>query len=54
MAAYRDRLSHEGLRETERAAREVLSLPMHPELSNDDLDRVAEAVEIFHRDVEDP
>ncbi len=32
------------LPETERAAREVLSLPVHPSLSQDDLDRVVEAV----------
>jgi dTDP-4-amino-4,6-dideoxygalactose transaminase len=32
------------LPETERAAREVLSLPVHPSLSQDDLERVVEAV----------
>jgi dTDP-4-amino-4,6-dideoxygalactose transaminase len=32
------------LPETERAAREVLSLPVHPALSSDDLDRIVEAV----------
>ena len=32
------------LPETERAAREVLSLPVHPSLSEDDLDRVVRAV----------
>ena len=32
------------LPETERAAREVLSLPVHPSLSQEDLDRVVEAV----------
>ena len=32
------------LPETERAAREVLSLPVHPSLSQGDLERVVEAV----------
>jgi dTDP-4-amino-4,6-dideoxygalactose transaminase len=32
------------LPETERAAREVISLPVHPSLSTDDLERVVEAV----------
>lgn len=32
------------LPETERAAREVLSLPVHPSLSDDDLDRIVTAV----------
>jgi perosamine synthetase len=32
------------LPETERAAREVISLPVHPSLSSDDLERVVEAV----------
>jgi perosamine synthetase len=32
------------LPETDRAAAEVLSLPVHPSLSDDDLDRVAAAV----------
>jgi dTDP-4-amino-4,6-dideoxygalactose transaminase len=32
------------LPETERAAAEVLSLPVHPSLSDDDLDRIVTAV----------
>ena len=32
------------LPETERAARECLSLPVHPSLSQDDLDRIVTAV----------
>jgi dTDP-4-amino-4,6-dideoxygalactose transaminase len=35
---------HEDLPETERAARQVLSLPVHPSLSNQDLERIASAV----------
>lgn len=34
----------EHLAESERASREVMSLPVHPSLSQDDLDRVVEAV----------
>jgi dTDP-4-amino-4,6-dideoxygalactose transaminase len=46
--AYRERLSGgEALPETERAAREVLSLPMYPELADDHVRRVAEAVRAF-------
>jgi perosamine synthetase len=33
------------LPETERAAREVLSLPVHPSLSQEDLERIVEAVD---------
>ena len=32
------------LPETERAAREVVSLPVHPSLSQDDLERIVAAV----------
>ncbi len=32
------------LPETERAAREVLSLPVHPSLTQEDLERIVEAV----------
>ena len=32
------------LPETERAAREVVSLPVHPSLSRDDLERIVTAV----------
>jgi dTDP-4-amino-4,6-dideoxygalactose transaminase len=32
------------LPETERAAREVVSLPVHPSLSQGDLERIVEAV----------
>lgn len=47
--AYRGRLA-EGvgsLPETERAAREIVSLPMYPELSEEEVKRVAEAVREF-------
>jgi dTDP-4-amino-4,6-dideoxygalactose transaminase len=37
----------ESLPETERAALEVLSLPMYPELTNDEVDRVVSAVQRF-------
>ncbi len=46
--AYRGRLADAGsLPETERAAREVLSLPLYPELSEEDLLTVVEAVRAF-------
>ena len=46
--AYRGRLGDTGsLPETERAAREILSLPMFPELSEDQIRQVAEAVRAF-------
>jgi perosamine synthetase len=41
---YRDLGYAVSLPETERAAREVLSLPVHPGLSRDDLDHIIEAV----------
>ncbi|MBT8365770.1 MAG: DegT/DnrJ/EryC1/StrS family aminotransferase [Deltaproteobacteria bacterium] len=48
--AYRGRLAgSNGLPETERAAREVLSLPIYPELSEDDQEAVLEAVRKFDR-----
>ena len=49
--AYRGRLGEAGsLPETERAAREILSLPMFPELTPDQARQVAEAVRSFSRD----
>ncbi|MBI4801976.1 MAG: DegT/DnrJ/EryC1/StrS family aminotransferase [Elusimicrobia bacterium] len=42
--AYLNRIPAAGLAETERAAREVLSLPMYPELSESELKAVANAV----------
>ena len=47
--AYRGRLTAgEGsLPETERAAREIVSLPMYPELSEADVSRVAQAIREF-------
>ncbi len=44
--AYRDRIAigAAGMAETERAAGEILSLPMYPQLSDSDVDRVADAV----------
>jgi dTDP-4-amino-4,6-dideoxygalactose transaminase len=47
--AYLDLGYGEGsLPETERAAREILSLPLYPELPEDDARRVAEAVRAFY------
>ncbi|HLF28174.1 MAG TPA: DegT/DnrJ/EryC1/StrS family aminotransferase [Anaerolineae bacterium] len=46
--AYRGRLGDAGsLPETERAAREILSLPMYPELSEEQVRQVAEAIRTF-------
>ena len=46
--AYRGRLGDVGsLPETERAAREIVSLPMYPELSEDDVGAVAQAIREF-------
>jgi dTDP-4-amino-4,6-dideoxygalactose transaminase len=46
--AYRGRLGEVGsLPETERAAREIVSLPMYPELSEDDVRTVARAIREF-------
>ncbi len=44
--AYRDRIAigAAGMAETERAAGEILSLPMYPQLSDSDVDRVVDAV----------
>ena len=44
--AYRDRvpLGPAGCTETERAAREVLSLPMYPELTDEQVERVCAAL----------
>jgi dTDP-4-amino-4,6-dideoxygalactose transaminase len=48
--AYRGRLGDVGsLPETERAAREVLSLPMYPELSDEQVRQVAGALRAFHK-----
>lgn len=48
--AYRGRLAGaDRLRETERAAREVLSLPIYPELSRAEAETVADAVRSFWR-----
>lgn len=41
------RFAHGPLPETEAAAREVLSLPLYPEISDDDLCRTAEAIHDF-------
>lgn len=35
--------------ETEHAAAEIVSLPIHPHMTNDDVDRVVEAVKSFYR-----
>ena len=49
--AYRGRLgSTETLPETERAAREILSLPMYPELTADDLAKVIGNVKLLYSD----
>jgi dTDP-4-amino-4,6-dideoxygalactose transaminase len=46
--AYRGRLGEVGsLPETERAAREIVSLPMYPELSEDDVRTVARSIREF-------
>ena len=46
--AYRGRLGDEGsLPETEKAAREIISLPMYPELSEEDVKTVALAIREF-------
>jgi dTDP-4-amino-4,6-dideoxygalactose transaminase len=46
--AYRGRLGDAGsLPETERAAREIISLPMYPELATDDARKVAQAIREF-------
>jgi dTDP-4-amino-4,6-dideoxygalactose transaminase len=46
--AYRGQLAGEGaLPETERAAKEVLSLPMYPELSAEQAQQVADAIRAF-------
>jgi dTDP-4-amino-4,6-dideoxygalactose transaminase len=37
-------LGHEGLRESERACAEVLSLPLYPQLTDGEADAVIEAV----------
>jgi len=47
--AYRDRLGRRPLPETERAAREVLSLPMYPELRDDEVQQVIAAIHDFER-----
>jgi dTDP-4-amino-4,6-dideoxygalactose transaminase len=48
--AYRGRLrGGERLPETERAAREVLSLPMYPELTEAEVQRVIQAIQDFER-----
>ena len=52
--AYRGRLpGADDLPETERAAQEVLSLPMYPELPESDLRAVAKAILEFEREGED-
>ena len=46
--AYRGRIAVSGdLSVTERAARELLCLPMHPTLDDDDVERVASAIRAF-------
>jgi dTDP-4-amino-4,6-dideoxygalactose transaminase len=48
--AYQNRLrGSDALPETERAAREVLSLPIYPELSETELQVVVEAITLFER-----
>jgi dTDP-4-amino-4,6-dideoxygalactose transaminase len=52
--AYRDRSAgSRNLSETERAAREVLSLPMYPELNAADLEEVIEVVRTFAQNKEE-
>jgi dTDP-4-amino-4,6-dideoxygalactose transaminase len=45
--AYSGRLGNRPLPESERAAREVLSLPMYPELRDDEVQQVIEAIHDF-------
>jgi len=45
--AYK-KLSHGGLRETEKAAKEILSLPIYPELSDSDVKTVINAINRFY------
>lgn len=47
--AYAGRVLHGGLAHSERAAQEVLSLPMYPELKDAEAERVIEAVRNFCR-----
>jgi dTDP-4-amino-4,6-dideoxygalactose transaminase len=49
--AYRDRLRHGpgGLERTERACREIVSLPIHPQLSDDQVREVAVAISDWDR-----
>lgn len=48
--AYKERFGGEGsLPHTERAAREILSLPIYPELADDQVRRVADAVQSFEQ-----
>ena len=50
--AYQGRLhGSNDLRETERAARQVLSLPMYPELTSEEAGQVITAVQLFHRQI---
>jgi len=39
----------DGLNETETAAREILSLPMYPELAEQDVEQVIESIRSFVR-----
>lgn len=43
---FRDFAAPDGLENSERAARTVISLPVHPHLSDDELERIARAVHI--------
>lgn len=47
--AYRDRFGAVSLPVTERLAGEILSLPMYPELTDDQVGRVIDAVRVHHR-----
>lgn len=51
--AYRERFATIGLRRTERACAEVLSLPCFPELADAEIDEVADAVNAFDATAED-
>ena len=47
--AYRGRLrGYDHLPQTERAAKEILSLPMYPELPSAEITRVIQAINTFH------
>jgi dTDP-4-amino-4,6-dideoxygalactose transaminase len=47
--AYKNRLKTSDMDATEKVAKEVLSLPMYPELAESDVDQVIEALRLFRK-----